>query len=87
MKKTVTIILICFSLVSFGQKKDSTMKTSPGTVMPQQDTSNYVLVGKLQDFQLLLVAISSPGDVTPNQVNALVAWIRKIQLLPEPKKK
>jgi len=51
-----------------------------------KDTT-YALVGKIGDFQLLYKAVSSPGDVTPNQITALLAWIQKVQALPPKEEK
>lgn len=82
MKQLFLIAAIIFSVTVNAQaKKDSTIKKAA----PIAD-STYVLGGKLQDFQLLFKAVTSPGDVTPNQISALTAWIQKIQLLQPPKK-
>jgi len=71
MKQFFLIAAIIFSLSANAQTKEK----------PKADT-NYVMVGKFADFQLLYKALMSPGDVTPNQVNALAAWIQKIQAIP-----
>lgn len=81
MKQLLLIASILFSVsVNAQAKKDTTVKKEP------MDTS-YVLVGKFPDFQLLYKGITSPGDITPNQLSALAAWIQKIEMLTLPKKK
>jgi hypothetical protein len=68
MKKILIILTVIFaSVVSFSQTKD---------------TANYVLVGKLSDFQLLFKYVTTPDDVTKNEARALAAWIQKIAALP-----
>jgi len=53
----------------------------------QKDTA-YALVGKLPEFNLLYLAIQSPGDVTPNQSKFLLEWLNKLQMiLPDTVKK
>lgn len=77
MKKTIALLLLTGAMITgFSQeKKDSTKKTEP----------NYALIGKLANFQLLYAAITAPGDVTPNQMKQLEAWIRTMVELPETK--
>jgi len=77
MKKTLVIAAILISSLAFGQKKDS--------IKIEKDTT-YILQGKLQDFQLLYLAVTSPGDVTPNQQKAVAAWIEKARLTITDKK-
>lgn len=73
MKKTIiTLTVLIASIACFSQKE-------------KQDTSTYVLIGKLPDFQLLFKAIATPDDITKNDAKALAAWIQKIQALPDPK--
>lgn len=81
MKKVITMLmLISFTMLAFGQKKDTT-KVQP------LDTATYVLMGKIADYELLFAAVTRPGDVTRNQIEALAAWIRRIQALPTKKPK
>jgi hypothetical protein len=84
MKKLLALILICGSLTSAAQTKDTSGKKAKEV---KADTTDFVLLGKFQDFQLLFTAVVSPGDVTPNQIQALAAWVRKIQVLPKPQNK
>lgn len=81
MKKTITTIIICLSMtMAFGQTKESAVKKEP------VDTT-YILGGNFPDFQLLYKAVISPGDVTPNEMKALAAWIQKVKMVEVPKKK
>lgn len=66
--------------MAFAQKKDSAAKKEP------VDTT-YILGGNFPDFQLLYKAVTSPNDVTPNQISALAAWIQKVKMVEVPKKK
>lgn len=68
MKK---ILIVCIfsvlSIMSFGQ------------VAPQKDTASYVLQGKIDDFQMLFLGLQSPGDITPNQKEHLLEWIKTLK--------
>lgn len=76
MKKTILLIaIILISVVSFSQTEKS---------KPAKDTTYYIL-GTMPDFTLLYRAITSPGDITPNQLQALAKWIQSLKPLPEPK--
>lgn len=82
MKKLILVIGILFlSASAFAQKKDSVVTKQP------TDTLYYV-VGKIENFQLLYAAVKSPGDVTPNQVAALLVWIEKnVAMIPKEENK
>ena len=56
----------------------------PVFVNAQADTSNFILKGKVTDFQLLYRAVTQPRDVTPNQQEAIAKWIEGIK--PEKQK-
>lgn len=71
MKKAITVLLIMFSISAAAQTK------KPEPVTQVVDTATYFLVGKVDAFTLLFKALATPGDVTPNQVNALLQWIDK----------
>ena len=71
MKKVITVLMIMFSLWATAQTK------KPEPVKQAADTSTYALVGKVDAFALLFKALATPGDVTPNQLNALLQWIDK----------
>lgn len=78
MKKSILILLLLISGIAYGQNK------SP-LIQPQKpDTSLYFIAGNINDFKVLFTAIQSPGDVTPNQVKALLNWINKYELIKKP---
>lgn len=83
MKKIIITVLFALLLVnSNAQSKKDTTKAAVDT------STLYFLVGKLPDFNFLYSALKSPGDVTPNQVNAILVWIEKnVQAVPKEKKK
>lgn len=73
MRKLITILLIAISFNATAQKKpDATPVAKPAV-----DTATYALLGKADAFTLLFKALATPGDVTPNQLNALLVWIDK----------
>ena len=74
MKKVIiAVALSILSFTSFAQKDSVKVK----------DTLYYI-VGKMENFQLIYGALKSPGDVTPNQINALLVWIDKnLAILPQ----
>jgi hypothetical protein len=73
MKKTLIAIALLLAL--------SPVFAKPKTEQPKNDTT-YYLLGRITDFQLLFRAVTTPGDVTPNQVKAIVEWISQIKALP-----
>ncbi len=79
MKKIIITIIFLTSAICYGQKKKPVIDT-----LPVKDTSTYVLFGKFDDFNFLYKALTSPRDITPNQLDALVAWIRQIKQLKKP---
>jgi len=81
MKKLIIATgILLLSAAVFAQKKD-TVKQAP----PAKDTLYYI-VGKIENYQLLYTALKTPGDVTPNQVTALLLWIEKnLQVVPKEK--
>ena len=48
-----------------------------------QDTTTYVLKGKLEDFAFLRNALRHPEDVTPKQDSLMVRWVEAVK--PEEK--
>ena len=80
MKKVIiAVALLILSFASFAQKDSNKVN--------QQKDTLYYIVGKMENFQLLYSALKSPGDVTPNQVSALLVWIDKnLAILPNNKK-
>lgn len=73
----IAFALITITLTASAQKKDTIAKKEP----------MFFLIGKLPDYELLLRAIVSPGDVTPNELRGLAQWINQIKPLPEEKQK
>jgi hypothetical protein len=71
MKKLLSIIALTFILSTAVAQQQ---KAKADTTKP---AATYVLLGALQNFQLLLAAITTPGDVTPNQMRELAEWISK----------
>ena len=70
MKRTIiSITIIILSLNCFSQTQKA-------------DTSNYHLVGKLDDFKLVYAAIMQPDDVTANQKKAIAKWLETIKVMP-----
>lgn len=65
MKKIIILLILIAPNVSFGQQKE--------------DTSTYILKGRLSDFQLLYKSVTQPKDVTPNQQEAVADWIKTIK--------
>lgn len=65
MKKTITIAFILLATNSFAQQK--------------VDTSNFILKGKLADFELMYKAVASPDDITPNQKRAVLKFIEGLK--------
>lgn len=77
MRKTIiAIALILTASVAFSQAKPAA-----------KDSAVYYLLGQVKDYQLLYAALTQPGDVTPNQIKALVEWITKAQPLPPKEEK
>lgn len=80
MKKTITVIsLLLIAVISNAQTNESythgfKKKIYSDSIAFKRDTS-YVLKGKLSDFQILYTYLKSPGDVTPNQLNAILKWV------------
>lgn len=69
MKKIITTTLIFFcAIIALGQQQ-------------KQDTSNYHLIGKLDDFKILFAAITTPDDVTANQKKAIAEWLKSIKII------
>lgn len=79
MKKLIMIILVCISLSTSAQKTDSIPK-------PISDTADCVLPGKLIAFKLLYKALTTPGDITFNQMKALIEWVDKQTVILTDKK-
>lgn len=77
MKKTIIFIL---SLIWINANAQTSKKGNIKIEKEEykKDTS-YVLKGKFPDFQILYTQITSPGDVTPNQKDALINWIKGIK--------
>jgi len=70
MKKMILLACIAFTLSAQAQQKP---------VQPKADTAKpiqkYFLIGTLDNYRLLFSAVSTPGDVTPNQQKLLMDWI------------
>ena len=87
MKQVLIIAAIIFSSVVNGQtSKDTTSKLKIVAPKYEPKDTTYVLGGNIPDFQLLYKAVTSPNDVTPNEMKALAAWIQKVQMIEVPKK-
>ena len=71
MKKILTAIALMICMTSVAQT-DTTKK------QPKQ----YYLIGEIGAWQLLYKAITTPGDVTPNQVKSLAEWMDRIREIP-----
>lgn len=77
MRKTILVIVIMLTATAaFCQAKPAA-----------KDSAVYYLLGQVKDYQLLYAALTQPGDVTPNQIKALVEWITKAQPLPPQEEK
>lgn len=66
MKQIITIAFIFLATTSFAQQQ-------------RQDTSNFILKGKLADFELMYKAVASPDDVTPNQKRSVLKFIEGLK--------
>lgn len=71
MKYILIVSLFLLSFAANGQKVHSTTDTT------KKKADTYYLFGKIENFQLLHKALTSPMDVTPNQMKALDEWIIK----------
>lgn len=78
MKKSILVLLLLISGITYGQSKAPLVKPA------KPDTSLYFIAGNINDFKLLFAAVQSPNDVTPNQVKALLNWINKYELIKKP---
>jgi hypothetical protein len=78
MKKIISIVslFLIISLGCVGQQKTQSQKTDS---IPQG--ANYYLIGSVQAFQLLIKVLTTPGDVTPNQIKAVAEWVVTAQQL------
>lgn len=77
MKKLIIALFVLLSLNASAQKAPAAKTDTVKLIQPPATLANYILTGKLSDFQLMALAIFSPGDVTPNQKNTLSEWINK----------
>jgi len=83
MKKTILLLTFFISTTCFAQKqKTDSSKNIRGTgevVYPPEGNQNppFYLLGTRNDFLILLMALTTPGDVTPNQIKQLVDWINQ----------
>ena len=66
MKQLLTIVFIFLASNSFAQQQ-------------KQDTSTFILKGKLADFEIMYKAVASPDDVTPNQKKEVLKFIEGIK--------
>jgi len=81
MKQLLIILAVIFSITATAQtSKDTTKK-----IKVPVDTA-YILEGSVQGFQLLFKAVSEPGKVTRDEINILLQWMTKIQMIEVPKK-
>lgn len=89
MKKTITVILICISLLAMAQKKDSASKASVRAKEEpvKVDTVGYSIIGTKDQFDFMEFALTNPKDVTPNQIEMLIGWIRNKKAMTKPKNK
>ncbi len=81
MKQLLIIAAIIFSSVVNGQ----TSKEADKKIKVPVDTT-YVLSGAVPDFQILYKAVNTPGKITREELDFLVAWLRNIQMIEVPKK-
>lgn len=88
MKQLFLIAAVIFSMSVNAQTKSGSqeVRKTESKEAEKMDTT-YVLRGDFPDFQLLYRAVKSPGDITPNQMSALAAWIEKVQMVQLPRKK
>lgn len=45
---------------------------------PKQDTAMYILLGRIENFQLLYKAVKTPDDITRGQAKMLADWIDRV---------
>lgn len=72
MKRLLLPAFIALSIACSAQKQKQKIDT-----VVNKSPEYYSLVGLKQNFQLLNLLIMSPNDVTPNQREALGAWLNK----------
>jgi hypothetical protein len=87
MKQVLLIAAIVLSVSVSAQVKSGSPEVGKTESKKEPVDTAYYLAGSRSDFQLLYKQLASPGDVTPNQLNALIAWMNKIQMMEVPKKK
>lgn len=76
MKKSIVLIATLFIVAySYAQKKDSTAKKIVST-NPKPAPQQYFMLGTKDEFDLLYKVIADPDNVTRNQVNMMLGWIR-----------
>lgn len=87
LRTTTFLVAITFSVAVNAQVKSESPKDGKSESPKEKMDTSYVLGGKLPDFQLLYRAVTSPGDITRDQIIALAAWIEKVQMVQLPRKK
>jgi len=85
MKKIILSLVIFISINCFAQKgkiDSSKLNAMASIILPQQQQNpdpkqSFYLLGARNDFVILLMALTKPGDVTPNQIKQLADWINQ----------
>ena len=74
LKKLFFLIL----LISVLSVANAQQKPKADTTKPKQ-SYDLVLIGKVEDLQLFLKAVHSPGEMTRNQIAYLDQWAKTAQ--------